>query len=67
VDDLKVRAASTDQERRARLDRRLRAAFLEGAGRLASTARGLTAEELERILWHCPGDVAERREPDRSA
>jgi hypothetical protein len=22
---------------------------------------GLTAEELERILWRCPGDVVERR------
>jgi len=24
--------------------------------------RGLTREELERILWHYPGDVVERRE-----
>jgi len=31
VDDLKARAASADQERRKRLNKRLGAAFLEGA------------------------------------
>jgi hypothetical protein len=31
VDELKARAASADQERRERLNKRLRAAFLEGA------------------------------------
>jgi len=64
VDDLKARAASADQERRDRLNKRLRAAFIEGAEEDSRRrlGRGLTAEELERILWHYPGDVVERRE-----
>ena len=69
VDDLKARAASGDQERRERLDKRLRATFVEGAEEDSRRrlGRGLTAEELERILWRYPGDVPERREDDRSA
>jgi hypothetical protein len=56
--------ARPDRERRARLNQRLRQAFIEGAeedsqGRLE---RGLTAEELERVLRRYPGDVPERRE-----
>jgi hypothetical protein len=67
VDDLKARAASADQERRARLNKRLRAAFLEGAEEDSRRRldRGLTVEELDRVLWHYPGDVPECREPDR--
>jgi hypothetical protein len=38
VDDLKARAASADEERRERLNRRLRAAFLEGAERTRADA-----------------------------
>jgi hypothetical protein len=61
VDDLKARAASADQERRERLSKRLRAAFIEGAEedsrrRLGS---GLMGEELERVLCRYPGDVAD--------
>ena len=63
VDDLKVRAASPDQERRERLNKRLRQAFIEGAEEDSRrrSGRGLTAEELERIVWRYPGDVLERR------
>jgi len=64
VDDLKARAASADQERRERLNQRLRAAFVEGAEEDSRRrlGRGLTAEELERVVWRYPGDVPERRE-----
>jgi hypothetical protein len=64
VHDLKARAASADQERRERLNKRLRQAFIEGADGDSQRrlGRGLTVEELERVLWHYPGDVAERRE-----
>jgi hypothetical protein len=62
VDELKARAASADHERRARLNKRLRQAFIEGAEKDSRRrlGRGLTAEELERILWRYPGDVPER-------
>jgi hypothetical protein len=65
VDDLKARAASPDQERRARLNQRLRQAFIEGAevDMRRLLGRGLTAEELERVLRRYPGDLFERREP----
>ena len=54
-----------DQDRRARLNRRLRAAFLEGAEADSRQrhGRGMTTEELERVLWHYPGDIVERGEP----
>jgi hypothetical protein len=69
VDDLKARAASADQERRARLNKRLRQAFLEGAEEDSRRrlGRGLTVEEMERVLWHYPEDVPERGEGDRPA
>jgi hypothetical protein len=46
-------------ERRAHLNRRLRAAFIEGAQEDSRRrlGRGLTAEELERVLRHYPGDM----------
>jgi hypothetical protein len=61
VDELKARAASPDQERRSRLNKRLRQAFLEGAEEDSRRrlGRGLSVEELERVLWHYPGDVPE--------
>ena len=42
-----------DQERRASLNQRLRQAFIEGAEEDSRRrlGRGLTAEELERVLW----------------
>jgi len=51
------------QQRRACLNQRLRQAFIEGAEEDSRRrlGRGLTAEELEQILWHYPGDVLERR------
>jgi len=64
VDDLKARAASPDMERRERLNQRLRRAFIAGAeaDSRRRLGRGLTTEELERVLWHYPGDVATPRE-----
>jgi len=67
VDDLKTRA-SADQERRERLNQRLRQAFIDGAegDSRRRLGRGLTAEELERALWHYPGDVATPQEDSMS-
>jgi hypothetical protein len=47
------------QDRRADLNRRLRAAFVEGAEEDSRRrlGRGLTREELERVLRRYPGDV----------
>ena len=63
MDELKDRAVSADPERRERLNKRLRAAFLEGAEEDSRRrlGRGLATEELERILWRYPGDVPERK------
>jgi len=54
----------TANARRARLNRRLRQAFIEGAEEDSRPRRGrrLTAEELERVLRRYPGDVRGRRE-----
>ena len=56
------RISETHQERRERMYQRLPAAFLEGAegDSRRRLGRGLTAEELERVLWRYPGDVPER-------
>ena len=56
--------ADPDQERRERLNQHLRAPFLEGAEEDSRRrlGRGLTSEELERVLRHYPGDLSERRE-----
>lgn len=47
------------------LNRRLRAAFVEGAEEDSRRrlGRGLTPDELERVLQHYPGDVEERPKP----
>lgn len=60
-------AAETASERRARLNRRLRQAFVEGTEEDSRRrlGRGLTDEELERVLWHYPGDAVERWGPPR--
>jgi hypothetical protein len=62
VDDRKP--DDVDQDRRERLNKRLRQAFIEGAEEDSQRrlGRGLSAEELERVLWRYPGDVVERRE-----
>ena len=46
-------------DRRARLNKRLREAFIAGAEEDSRRrlGRGLTAEELERVLRRYPGDV----------
>lgn len=48
--------------RRSELNRRLRRAFLEGAEEQSreATGRGLTDDELRRILRRYPGDIGER-------
>jgi hypothetical protein len=48
--------------RRADLNRRLRLAFIEGAEERsrARLGRGLTDEELQRVLRRYPGDAPER-------
>jgi len=58
MDDLKARAASADLERRERLNQRLRQAFIEGAEEewRRREGRPTTAQELERVLRHFPGD-----------
>jgi hypothetical protein len=57
--------ARPDQDRRARLNQRLRQAFIEEAEEdtRRRLGRGLTAEELEWVLWHYPGDLATPRRP----
>jgi hypothetical protein len=60
MDDPKAPEASGDQDRRARLNQRLRQAFIEGAeaDSRRRLGRGLTAEEeLERVLRRYPGDL----------
>ena len=56
--------ARPEQDRRARLNQRLRQAFIEEAERDSRRrlGRGLTAEELERVLRRYPGDLPDRRE-----
>jgi hypothetical protein len=62
VEDRKP-TADTDQERRDRLNQRVRQAFIEGAevDSRRLLGRGLTAEEMERVLRRYPGDMAYRR------
>jgi hypothetical protein len=64
VDDLKARAASADRECRERLNKRLGQAFIAGAEEDSRRrlGRGLSVEELERVLWRYPGDAPERRQ-----
>jgi len=64
VDDLKARAASADRERRERLNRRLRAAFIEGAEQDSRRRLGreLTTEASGRVLRRYPEDLPQRRE-----
>jgi hypothetical protein len=59
VDDGKIRTGDTEPDRRARLNQRLRQAFIEGAEEDSRRrlGRGLVAEELERALRRYPGDV----------
>lgn len=56
TDDAEARRKTAD------LNRRLRQVFIEGAEERSRRAlgRGLTQEELARILRRYPGDVAER-------
>ena len=50
---------SSPSERRAELNRKLRAAFIAGAEEQSMQAmgRGLTEEELQRVLRRYPGDL----------
>jgi hypothetical protein len=64
VDDRERRIPDKADQRCARLNRRLRQAFIEGAEEDSRRrlGRGLTGEELVRVLRHYPGDVPERAE-----
>jgi hypothetical protein len=64
MEDRHERTAEAQHDRRARLNQRLRQAFIEGAEQDSRRrlGRGLTAEEPERVLRRYPGDLAERRE-----
>ena len=64
MSDPERHVARRDQGRRARLNQRLRQSFIEGAEEDSRRRldRGLTAEELERVLRHNPRDLPERRE-----
>jgi hypothetical protein len=69
MEDGDERLPSEADDRRARLHQRLRQAFIDGAEEDSRRrlGRGLTAEELERILWHYPGDVATSQEDSMSS
>jgi len=57
VDDLKARAAYADQDRRARLNKRLRRAILEGAEEDSRRrlGRGQTVEDGQAgVVWPLP-------------
>ena len=57
---------STGSARRVReLNRLLRAAFIAGAEERSRSrlGRGLSEEELERVLRRYPGDLPEQRHP----
>jgi len=51
-----------NDDRRARLNQRLRQAFIEGAevDMRRLLGRGLTGEELEQVLRRYPGDIGTR-------
>jgi hypothetical protein len=61
--DPERRHRSGSDERRDQLNQRLRQAFIEGAEEDSRRrlGRGLTAEELGRVLRHYPGDLPENR------
>ena len=60
--DPKRHAARPDQDRRTRLNQCLRRAFIDGAEEDSRRrlGRGLTVEELERVLRRYPGDLGGR-------
>jgi hypothetical protein len=64
MSDPELHVAKPADDRRARLNQRLRQAFIEGAevDMRRLLGRGLTAEELERVLRRYPGDLPDRRE-----
>ena len=56
---------SAPDEPLVRLRREMRQAFIDGAEEDARIhlGRGLTDEEMKRVLRRYPGDIGERREP----
>ena len=58
---MKDRAETLERDRRRRLNERLRTAFLQGAEEDSRRrlGRGLTREELQRVLRRYPGDIEE--------
>jgi len=59
VEHRETRTADAADDHRARLNQRLRHAFIDGAemDSRRRLGRGLTDEELERVLRRYPGDV----------
>ena len=59
------RQAPGSVSRRRELNRRLRAAFITGAEEDSRSrlGRGLSEEELQRVLRRYPGDLPEQRHP----
>jgi len=57
-----LRQPTENASRRRELNRKLRRAFIEGAEERSQRelGRGLTADELRRILRRYPGDLPER-------
>ena len=64
VEDREPPLVDSERERRARLKAALRRAFIEGAEEDSRRrlGRGLTAEELERVLRHYPGNAEPPRD-----
>jgi len=62
VEDREAEVLDADHDRRARLNQLLRQAFIDGAetDSRRRLGRGLTAEELERVLRY-PGNLGEHR------
>ena len=69
MSDLERPVPQPPNQHRVRLNQRLRRAFLSGAEEDSRRrlGRGLSSEELERILWHYPGDVATSQEDSMSS
>jgi len=62
VTDVRTTDDEAARRTKAELNRGLRQAFIDGAeGRSrCALGRGLTADELERVLRRYPGDIPER-------
>ncbi len=64
MNELDRHTSARNDDRRVRLNQRLRREFVEGAEEDSRQrlGRGLTVEELERVLRRYPGDIPESLE-----